>query len=499
MRRSGLLLHLSSLPSPWGTGDLGPESRRFAEILSRMGVSVWQMLPLNETSSVFGHSPYSPLSAFAGNPLFISPELLLAEGRILHSELPDPMPPGPARFEKASVIREGLIRAACKRGKEDREFDDFKSASKGWLGDYCMFSVLKKRFRGVSWDQWPDPYRFRDKGTLEAVADEEGERLDLLAFGQFLFFRQQKALRDFCRQREVEILGDIPIYVIHDGPDVWGNPELFQLNRDMRPSFVAGVPPDYYSENGQLWGNPLYRWEAHEAQGFRWWMDRLSHGLTLYDYIRIDHFRGLIGYWSVPEGSETAREGRWMEVPWKGFFSSLTEKFPHMPFLAEDLGVITPEVRRIMGKLGLPGMAVLQFAFDGDTGTAAYVPHNHRRSMAVYTGTHDNDTSLGWFGSAPDKTRKNLADYRGAPLDRSSVSEAMIRMALGSVAELAVIPIQDVLGLGTEARMNRPSTTKGNWVWRLFGDYPTTKEMESFGRLLTVYGRDRKSSDTKST
>lgn len=487
-----MLVHLSSLPSPWGVGDLGPESRKFAEALARIGVSVWQMLPLNETASVFCHSPYSPLSAFGGNCLFISPEALLEEGRILKSELPEPLPQGAALFDRAGEIRKKLVRLAFERGKNDEEFRDFKARSKEWLQDYCLFSVLKENFRGSPWNSWPDPYRFRDAKSLETLMDQEADRLDALAFGQFLFFRQEKALRDYCGSLGVSILGDIPIYVIHDGPDVWGNRSLFCLDPDLEPGSVAGVPPDYFSRHGQLWGNPLYRWEAHRAQGFKWWLDRLAHGLTLYDEIRIDHFRGLVGYWAVPRGSGTAENGRWMDAPYDDFFSALKRRFPAMPFLAEDLGVITPEVRSIIDKLGLPGMAVLQFAFDGDVGKGSYSPHNHRRSMAVYTGTHDNDTCLGWYGSASERARSNLSDYRGAPVDRSGVAEAMIRMALGSVADLAVIPIQDVLGLGSEARMNTPSTSGGNWVWRLHWNYLGSKKFESFGRLLPLYGRDTK-------
>ncbi|NCC97877.1 MAG: 4-alpha-glucanotransferase, partial [Synergistales bacterium] len=311
---------------------------------------------------------------------------------------------------------------------------------------------------------------------------------DLLAFGQYLFFRQQRSLREECKELGLEILGDIPIYVIHDSPDVWANRDLFQLDQDGIPSSVAGVPPDYYSEDGQLWGNPLYRWENHLSTGFKWWVERLRHSLRLYDRVRIDHFRGMIGYWSVPFGEKTARDGQWEKVPHHELMAKMKEEFPNLPFLAEDLGVITEDVRDAMEKLGLPGMAVLQFAFDGDTGINPYAPHNHRRRSVIYTGTHDNDTTRGWFQGSTDSTVKKLQEYTGRSLDGKSAVETLIRMALGSVADMAIVPIQDILSLGSEARMNTPSTTEGNWTWRMSDE---GLDLGELGKLLALYGRGK--------
>ena len=485
MRRSGLLLHLSSLPSPWGTGDLGPWAYHMASNMARSSISVWQTLPLNETSPVFGHSPYSPTSVFAGNWAFVSPELLVKEGFILKTELPGEIPLGPSDFDRARSVKAPLIAKSWERGRDHRDFSHFKEENRFWLDDYCLFTVIKDLMGQKAWHLWPEPLRDRDREALSRIADQEEHSLDRVAFGQYLFFRQQREWKKHCNGLGLEILGDIPIYVVHDSPDVWANPDLFQLDDERLPSSVAGVPPDYYSEDGQLWGNPLYLWKNHLAQGFDWWMSRLRHCLTLYDRVRIDHFRGMVGYWAVPREKRTAREGRWEKVPYGQFFKAMRETFPDLPFTAEDLGVITPEVKGAMEDLGLAGMAVLQFAFDGDTGTNPYVPHNHRRDLVLYTGTHDNDTTAGWFKKAGETTVKNLQAYTGRELDRLSAVDGMIRMAMGSVADLAVIPAQDVLGLDSEARMNTPSTTKGNWTWRLNGDI----DLEGIRKMTVLYGR----------
>ncbi|SMG48360.1 4-alpha-glucanotransferase [Dethiosulfovibrio salsuginis] len=485
MRRSGLLLHISSLPSPWGTGDLGPWAYHVARNMARSSISVWQILPLNETSSAFGHSPYSPTSVFAGNRAFISPEELVKDGFILKSELPEKIPIGPSDFDRALEIRTALIAKSWERGKDLQDFKHFKEENRLWLENYCLFTVIKDRMGQKPWNLWPEPLRDREEEALSQIADQEGHSLDRLAFGQYLFFQQQRKWKKECNRLGLEILGDIPIYVIHDSSDVWANPDLFQLDDERLPSSVAGVPPDYYSEDGQLWGNPLYLWENHLAQRFSWWINRLRHCLTLYDRVRIDHFRGMVGYWAVPRDHATAREGRWEKVPYDRFFKAIRETFPDLPFTAEDLGVITPEVKRAMEDLGLAGMAVLQFAFDGDTGTNPYVPHNHRRNSVIYTGTHDNDTTAGWFKKAGETTVKNLQAYTGRQLDHRSAVDSVIRMALASVAELAVVPAQDVLGLDSEARINTPSTTTGNWTWRLKEDI----DLEWIGDMTILYGR----------
>lgn len=390
-------------------------------------------------------------------------------------------------MDQALALREPLIDRSWRGGKDHQDFKRFKEDNQSWLRDYCLFTVLKEQFKRRPWNLWPEPFRDRYPKALTLIEDQERDRLDRLAFGQYLFFRQQKELKEACNRIGLEIMGDIPIYVVHDSPDVWANRDLFQLDVDGCPTSVAGVPPDYYSQDGQLWGNPLYLWENHSASGFKWWMSRLRHCLKLYDRLRIDHFRGLVGYWAIPGDEDTARNGRWEKVPHVQLFNTMKESFPDLPFLAEDLGVITPEVKAAMNNLGLPGMAVLQFAFDGDPGTNPYAPHNHRTNSVVYTGTHDNDTTRGWFKKAEEKTVKNLQDYTGRILDDKTAIDAMIRMALGSVAELAIIPIQDILFLGSEARMNTPSTTEGNWTWRMNNEEPAFGELK---KLLALYGRN---------
>ncbi len=481
-------MHISSLPSPWETGDLGPWASHIAKTMAESGISVWQVLPLNETSSVFGHSPYSPVSAFAGNRAFISPERLCEDGFISMEEIPSRMPIEQSRMDQSIKIKLPLIERAWERGKDDRDFEGFKKENRPWLRDYCLFSVLKERFSLMPWTIWPEEFRDRDESALSMAEEEESRKLDILAFGQYLFFRQQRSLRKECKELGLEIIGDIPIYVIHDSPDVWANRDLFQLDQDGNPSSVAGVPPDYYSKDGQLWGNPLYLWENHLSTGFKWWVDRLRHSLRLYDRVRIDHFRGMIGYWSVPFGEKTARNGQWEKVPHHELMAKIKEEFPSLPFLAEDLGVITEDVRDTMEKLDLPGMAVLQFAFDGDTGVNPYAPHNHRKRSVIYTGTHDNDTTRGWFQGSTDSTVKKLQEYTGRALDVASAVDAMVRMALGSVADLAIVPIQDILLLGSEARMNTPSTTEGNWTWRMKEE---GLELDDLGKLLALYGRGK--------
>ncbi|EFC90504.1 4-alpha-glucanotransferase [Dethiosulfovibrio peptidovorans DSM 11002] len=490
MRRSALLLHISSLPSPWGVGDMGPEAHRLVRSLVRQGLD-WQTLPMNETSAVFGHSPYSPISAFAGNRLFISPELMAEDGWIDESDLPPKLPIGPANFEEALKIREVLLEKAWQKNREDMGFSLFKESERHWLEDYCLFRSLKRRFSMEPWHRWPEPYRIRDESAMTEISEELNDEMDLLAFGQYIFFRQQRTLHRLCADEGLELIGDMPIYVIHDSPDVWAHPKLFQLDKDLRPSAVAGVPPDYYSEDGQLWGNPLYDWDRHLLDEFGWWMSRLKHALELYDKIRIDHFRGLVGYWSVPADETTAKKGNWVETPSESFFETLRTNFPTMPFLAEDLGVITPDVKETMEYLDIPGMAVLQFAFDGDTGSSPYTPHNHVPSMAVYTGTHDNDTTAGWFSKLEEDSLNRLESYIGRKLDEKSALEALIRMALGSVAELAVVPAQDLLELGTEARMNRPSRKDGNWRWRLDEEGIPEPRLDRLGHLLEIYGRKK--------
>jgi 4-alpha-glucanotransferase len=522
-RRAGALLHLTSLPGPFGAGDLGPAARAFARDLAEGGFTVWQILPLGPTEGAFGFSPYASPSAFAGNPALISPEDLREEGWIPGAAEEAARIGGPldrADLPGARAAREQAIRSAFARFRAEGEeafpeYGRFREEAAGWLPDWCRFVALKERFGGRSWVEWPEPIRRRDPGALAAVEAEPevADRIALEAFAQFLFDVQMGRLRASCREEGVLLFGDLPIYVAADGADVWSRPELFDLDDSGRPVEVAGVPPDYFSETGQRWGNPLYRWDRMAEEGFRWWIDRLRWALRHLDAVRIDHFRGFCGYWAVPAGEATAVRGRWRPGPGAALFEALIgalrperipaeggrhgdrpvegpgtregaptgseaapgERMPpegvapgRLPIVAEDLGVITEDVRDLMARYGLPGMRVLLFAFGGPTGENPHAPHNLIPDCLVYTGTHDNDTALGWWTQdATRAERRAFFDYLGGPVRADRVPRTLVRMALASPARLALIPLQDLLGLPASARMNRPACTEGNWTWRL--------------------------------
>lgn len=474
-RRSGILLHPTSLPSPFGMGDIGPEADRFLQFLEASGQTVWQVLPLGVTDNALDNSPYSSPSAFAGNPLLISPELLLREGLLHERDLDDDVnfPPGRIDYIRAGHLRFHLLGRAWvsyfREGRGDVEaFLRFRRDESHWVEDFALFMAIKKRLGGLPWYLWPESLRDRDPGAIGEQRQVLGEEIERQIFGQFLFFRQWDRLRGLARDKGVLLLGDLPIYVSMDSADVWTEPGLFQLGEDRRPVAVAGVPPDYFSETGQRWGNPLYDWNAMRDDGFNWWIRRLKHSLRLFDRLRIDHFRGLLQYWSIPADGETAIGGCWEDVPSEALFKTLRDAFPGMPFIAENLGIITPDVVAVMEELGLSGMLVLLFAFGGDVARNIYAPHNHVPNDLVYTGTHDNNTVRGWWEEEADLLQKErVRAYLGYDPEDRGVHMAFTRMALASVARLAILPLQDLLGLGAEARMNRPSGREGNWSWRL--------------------------------
>lgn len=472
-RASGILLHISSLPSSFGIGDLGPEAYHFVDFLQEAKQTYWQILPVNSTDGVYHHSPYSSNSAFAGNILFISPELLVKEGWLKAADIKvKPLfSNDEVNYKAVSMYKKDLLNLAYLHNKEqlkeDAAYRDFCKQEDYWLADYSLFVVLKNYFAVDVWTQWPKDVEDRDKKNLDFLRKELREPIEKHKFFQYLFFRQWKALKEYCAKRKVKIIGDIPIYVNDDSVDVWSNQSIFKLNEKKEPLFAAGVPPDYFSETGQRWGNPVYDWDKLKETGFSWWLDRLRHNLKLFDVVRIDHFRGLVDFWQIPAGEKTAIKGEWAPVPKDDFFGAILKEFPDPPVIAEDLGIITDEVRDTMKKYGFPGMKILLFAFDGDLKEHPYIPENYTENCVVYTGTHDNNTVRGWFEKeASHETKEKLFGYLGKRLNTDEISWTLIRLAFQSKANLAITPLQDVLGLGSETRMNKPATTEGNWKWR---------------------------------
>jgi 4-alpha-glucanotransferase len=469
-RSSGIILHPTSLPGPDGIGDLGPEAYHWIDFLSETGCGLWQILPLGPTG--YGDSPYQSFSAFAGNPYLVSPALLFEEKLLNRSDLSD-RPNFPDNYvEYGDVInwKITLLDRAYRRFTklEDSdlhsEFEIFQKREAYWLDDYALFMAIKDAHGGKSWKEWTDDYRKRDSKVLAKFQEENQESIMKTRFRQFLFFRQWQELHNYARSKNIQVIGDIPIFVSFDGSDAWSHPELFFFDADLLPTVVAGVPPDYFSETGQLWGNPLYRWSRHKETGYAWWMQRIQATLRLVDFVRIDHFRGFAAYWEIPYGKPTAVEGRWVPGPGADIFQAIQEKMGSLPIIAEDLGVITPDVVAIRDSFHLPGMKLLQFAFSTDSADP-FLPHNYIENCVAYTGTHDNDTSRGWYHSAPEVERDFCRRYLARSGD--DISWDMIRFIWSSVAGMTLAPIQDFLSLGTEARMNYPGKASGNWTWRI--------------------------------
>ena len=496
-RASGILLHITSLPSPFGIGDMGPGAYRFADFLHRAKQSYWQVLPLNPTDQACGNSPYSSISAHAGNPLLISPQILINEGLLIAADVADTAGFPVERCDYTQVIpyKEQILDLAYERFKrtdnQRSAYEQFCSLQKEWLDDYALFVVIKKYHSGIAWGEWEKSLRERQAKGLKRINTDFRDSVEREKFLQYLFYKQWLDLKKYCNERDVALIGDIPIYVSYDSADVWTNPDIFKLTDDLKPQFVAGVPPDYFSPTGQLWGNPVYCWDAIKKLKFRWWLQRIAHNLQLFDALRIDHFRGFVAYWEVPATAETAVSGTWVEAPAAEFFSSLNKKFPGVNLIAEDLGLITPEVKQVMQQFGFPGMRVLQFAFSENMPEHPYLPHNYTQDCIAYTGTHDNNTSRGWFEheATPDD-RQRLYRYIGRELSGADVPRELIRLAMRSVANTVITPLQDVLGLGIEARMNRPSTARGNWEWRLLPEQPDPAAADMLLQFTHIYGRE---------
>ncbi len=474
-RSSGILLHITSLPSPFGIGDLGGGASAFLAFLKEAGQSIWQFLPVGPTSPGLGHSPYTSPSAFAGNPLFISPELLFQHGFLAREEL-DGVPKFSeylVEFKKVVPFKEGLFSKAYQRWKKRGAFSGFEAFCQlsHWLDDYALYQALKEHFGYKPWYDWPRSLARREDAALKNASSMLEDKISYHKFIQYMFHLQWLAFKKDAHERSIRLFGDIPIYVALDSADVWANQSIFELDPDsLRPVCVAGVPPDYFSATGQRWGNPLYKWEIGgrpNEQLYAWWKARFERLKELVDIVRIDHFRGFAAYWSIPFKEKTAVKGKWIKGPGRQFFELTKDGWKGLDIVAEDLGTITPDVIELREELGFPGMKVLQFAFDSDEHNL-YLPHNYRSTnFVVYTGTHDNDTTLGWYMDPGVSERSKARARRYANSDGSRIHWDFLRMAMSTVADTAIIPMQDVLGFGSDCRMNRPSSSKGNWRWRL--------------------------------
>lgn len=493
-RSSGILLHPTCFPSRFGVGDLGADAYRFIDFLQQSNQQYWQILPLGPTG--YGNSPYMCYSAIAGNPLLISPEKLKDEDLLTEEDLTYlPAFPGD-RVDYQLVVdtKIPLLKKACSNFKrhaspeQNQAFADFCSNKAYWLDDFALFMALKDNNQGASWHTWEVEIARHEPEAIQKAQEQLSEVIFYYKFVQYEFFRQWSELKNYANERGVSIIGDIPIYVAHDSADVWAHRDIFCLDEETgEAAQMAGVPPDYFSATGQLWGNPVYDWEALEKQDFHWWVQRFEAMLDYVDIIRIDHFRGFEAFWSVPQGEETAVNGEWVKAPGDQLFETIREKLGKLPVLAEDLGTITPEVLALRDKFEFPGMKVLHFAFGSDSDNP-YLPFNVLQNCAIYTGTHDNDTSIGWYNTASDWEKRNLWLYLGS-ISPDGVNWDLIRLALSSVANQAIIPLQDILSLGTQARMNVPSQAEGNWEWRYYAEALTEELSDRLKNLTVLFGR----------
>jgi 4-alpha-glucanotransferase len=506
-RGSGLVAHISSLAGDLGTGDFGPVAFEFVDYLQRCGQTIWQMLPLGPTG--YGNSPYQSPSAFAGNPLYISLQHLVTEGLLDASDLhvDPPFAVDTVDFERVGPWRhERLLKAAHRHAAHPTQapptfrqaYSRFRHEQAAWLDDYALFIALKESHGNVAWPHWDPAYVRRDLAALAEARQRLAPRIEAECFIQFEFSRQWRELKKYANERNVRLVGDMPIFVAHDSADVWANQHLFPLTAEGKPTVVAGVPPDYFSEIGQLWGNPLYKWDLLAERGYDWWIDRFRYAFSVFDLVRIDHFRGFEAYWEIPGDAVDARTGRWVKGPGISLFRAAEKALGPLPIIAEDLGVITKEVDNLRDELGAPGMRVLQFAFGDDDKANEYQPHNYPHHCLVYTGTHDNDTTVGWFRSEAgegttrneeqiQRERHNARVYMRTHGDE--IHWDMIRLAWSSVADTAIAPLQDILGLGTEARMNLPGTLGGNWRWRVLPSQLTPQIADRLRHLTEEYGR----------
>ncbi|MBT7476867.1 MAG: 4-alpha-glucanotransferase [Nitrospina sp.] len=493
-RCSGILLHITSLPSKFGVGDFGPSAFEFVNLLKQAGQTLWQILPINPPS--FGNSPYSCTSAFAISPLFASPELMLRDGLLEDCDLAAAPEFSPNRIHYPSALdfKVKLLSKSYDRFKESidkNEFEKFCLDNSYWLEDFSLFSALKNDFEERSWSEWSEEIKKRSPDAIEKYSGTLRETLEKEKYFQFVLFRQWRELQEYCRSEGIRIFGDVALYVNHDSADVWAHPELFKLDQELNPVVVAGVPPDYFSETGQRWGNPVFDWDVLRGNDFAWWVERMRHNLDLFDLVRIDHFRGFLAAWEIPVEEPTAINGQWQESPGVEFFSGLLNKLKSIAVVAEDLGVITQDVRDAMAQFGFPGMKILLFAFDGDISQNPYAPENHVKNCVLYTGTHDCNTVRGWFEEElNDESKSALENTLGKKVCANTVAQEMVVLAMRSIADTVILPVQDVLGLGSESRMNCPGVAENNWEWRLLPGQWSAGVTARLADATKTYGRD---------
>lgn len=487
-RASGILLHPTSLPGKYGMGALGNEAKAFIDFLHLAKQTYWQILPLGPTG--YGDSPYQCFSSNAGNPYLIDIDTLVNDGLITTADIPELIVSDDTRIDYGSVIdhKMGILQTAKNNFKPEgnNEYTFFLQANAHWLNDYALFMALKEKFDKRPWYEWENDYRLRNQSVLLKETLALKDSIEFQQFIQYVFFKQWKDIKNYANSKGVQIIGDIPIYVAMDSSDTWCNPELFQFDNNKNPIVVGGCPPDYFSETGQLWGNPIFNYHKMEEDGFAWWINRIRASLALYDYVRVDHFRGFAGYWSIPYGEPTAVNGKWVDGPGKKLFYAIKNVLGDIPIIAEDLGLITPDVTELRDHFNLPGMKILQFAFDSAESND-YIPHNYIKNCVVYTGTHDNDTVLGWYEKAKEADQKYFLEYIHS--DGNDICKDLIRVAWASVANTAIIPMQDLLRLGGDARMNLPGTTVNNWLWRMKADDLRTELAEELAALTKLYDR----------
>lgn len=497
-RHCGILMHLSSLPGDFGIGDFGLQSKSFIDFLEKTGQRYWQILPIGYTESKSGHSPYSSCSAFAGNPLFIDPHQLV-ELELLDSKdvRKYRIKPGKnIKFQKAEIAKYELLKLAWNSFKETHqmtlltEFELFKEKENFWLNDFALFLSLRENFGGTPWNMWPKEFRDRKSSSLNSYEIFKEDQLEEIKFIQFLFSKQWMEIKTYANQKGIQIFGDIPIYNSYDSSDVWAHPELFELKKDKRPASVAGVPPDYFNDEGQLWGMPLYNWNALRKQNYEWWVKRIEKNLEWFDLVRLDHFRAFSEFWAIPADAETAIHGKWMKGPGTDFFNTLTKRLSELPLVAEDLGDIDEKVYKLRDSYMFPGMKVLQFGFGKNAAFQDHHPMNIQYNTIAYTGTHDNNTIKGWYRKEADKiTLKSIKEYLGKDLDEETIHLEIIRMVYSSPAKIAIVPMQDWLGLDEKSRMNFPATTSGNWLWNMKQGDLSESLANNIKEFVRVYGR----------
>jgi len=495
-RKSGILLHISSLPSRYGIGDLGTEAYKFADFLTRTKQSLWQILPLSPTDTVYDNSPYHSISAFANNPLLISLERLYEDGLLGKSDIDHPpeFPDYRVDFEQVTTYKKEILYKAYQRFKQIKdksEYDKFCQGNGYWLDDFVDFVACKQHFKNALWIDWPQDVRERNPKAIKEIKDKLSERIDFEKFLQFIFLRQWASFKAYCNSKNIQIIGDMPFYVEHDGVDCWVNPHIFKLDRHSGKMLaLSGVPPDYFSKTGQLWGNPVYNWDALKKTKYQWWIKRLRYNFNLFDLTRIDHFRGLVAYWEIPIREKTAVKGKWVSVPTDDFFKALNKNFSKLPVIAEDLGIITDDVRQAIARHNLMSMKVLLFAFGGDIFQNPYIPENLTKHSIIYTGTHDNNTARGWFEfDASEEEKNNLFGYFEREVSKEEIGWLLVEMAMSSVSDIAITPFQDLIGFGVEGRMNTPSISKENWRWRVKPADLAAIDSDKLSKMVESCGR----------